>query len=120
MRQAIEPDYRYPFPPYPTGWYLLTDSRSLAPGEVRPLRYFGQDLVLFRSMAGTPVLFDAHCPHMGAHLGYGGLVDGECIRCPFHSWKFDSEGRCAEVGYGTTTHCLGLGSTRGRFMRQAG
>src|SRR5690606_8846727 len=32
-------------------------------------------------------------------LGYGGSVEGECIRCPFHRWKFDSDGRCVEVPF---------------------
>lgn len=91
--------YRYPFPPYPTGWYLVGESESLAPGEVRPLRYFGRDLVLFRTAAGEAVLLDANCPHMGAHLGYGGSVDGEGIRCPFHQWRFGVDGRANDVPY---------------------
>ena len=30
----------------------------------------------------------AHCPHMGAHLGFGGRVVGEAIRCPMHGFSF--------------------------------
>jgi phenylpropionate dioxygenase-like ring-hydroxylating dioxygenase large terminal subunit len=40
---------------------------------------------------------EAHCPHVGAHLGHGGRVVGECIRCPFHGWRFDGSGACVEV-----------------------
>jgi len=90
---------RYPFPPYPSGWYLLLESAALAPGQVRPVRYFGRDLALFRTEAGAPVLLDAHCPHMGAHLGYGGTVEGDGLRCPFHHWRFDGDGRCDDVPY---------------------
>jgi hypothetical protein len=43
----------------------------------------------------------AHCPHMGAHLGYGGRVVGECIRCPMHGFEFDPSGACVRTGYGT-------------------
>ncbi len=93
--------YRYPFSPYPTGWYLIAESSELAAGEVRPLRYFGRELVLFRARSGVPVLLDAHCPHMGAHLGYGGVVEGEGIRCPFHQWRFGTDGRLEEVPYQT-------------------
>ena len=39
----------------------------------------------------TPRVMDAHCPHLGAHLAVGGRVEGECLRCPFHGWKFDGE-----------------------------
>jgi phenylpropionate dioxygenase-like ring-hydroxylating dioxygenase large terminal subunit len=91
--------YRYPFPPYPDGWYLLVESASLRVGDVLPLHYFGRELVLYRTEGGRAVLADAHCPHMGAHLGYGGMIDGEGIRCPFHNWRFDAEGQCADVPY---------------------
>jgi phenylpropionate dioxygenase-like ring-hydroxylating dioxygenase large terminal subunit len=91
--------YRYPFAPYPDGWYLLVESASLGIGDVRALRYFGRDLVLFRTESGRAVLAEAHCPHMGAHLGYGGTIDGEGIRCPFHNWCFNAEGKCVDVPY---------------------
>ncbi len=92
---------RYPMSPFPDGWFLVTESASLATGEVRPIRYFGEDLVLFRNEAGTPVILDAHCPHMGAHFGFGGSVEGDGLRCPFHNWLFDSSGKCANVPYAT-------------------
>lgn len=43
----------------------------------------------------------AHCPHMGAHLGFGGRVIGEHIRCPMHGFEFDSTGACVRTGYDT-------------------
>jgi phenylpropionate dioxygenase-like ring-hydroxylating dioxygenase large terminal subunit len=39
---------------------------------------------------------EAHCPHMGAHLAEGRVEDEE-IRCFFHNWRFDAQGRCTEV-----------------------
>ena len=90
---------RFPFPPYANGWFQIAYSDELLPGEVRPLRYFGRDLVLFRTEAGAPYVLDAHCPHLGAHLGYGGKVEGEVIRCPFHAYTFDGLGACVEVPY---------------------
>jgi phenylpropionate dioxygenase-like ring-hydroxylating dioxygenase large terminal subunit len=105
MQRATHSDtsataYRYPFGPYPTGWYLALESAALAVGEVKPLRLFGRDLVAFRGTErGEAVILDAHCPHMGAHLGYGGSVDGDGLRCPFHRWRFDCSGRCDDVPY---------------------
>jgi phenylpropionate dioxygenase-like ring-hydroxylating dioxygenase large terminal subunit len=90
---------RYPFSPYPNGWFFALESRALPARGVVPLRYFGRDLVAYRSESGQAVVLDAHCPHLGAHLGYGGVVEGEGIRCPFHAWKFDLEGRCDDVPY---------------------
>jgi phenylpropionate dioxygenase-like ring-hydroxylating dioxygenase large terminal subunit len=92
--------YRYPFRPYPTGWYLALESAALRPGDVVPLELLGQDLVAFRSESGVATIVDAHCPHMGAHVGYGGVVEGEGIRCPFHAWRFGLDGRCDDVPYG--------------------
>ena len=34
----------------------------------------------------------AFCPHMGAHLGMGGVVVGNLLQCPFHGWSFDTSG----------------------------
>ena len=90
---------RYPFHPYPTGWFAVGFSDDLAPKTVRPLHYFGQDMVLFRTETGTAVVTDAHCPHLGAHLGYDSWVDGETIVCPFHQWQYGTDGKCVHVPY---------------------
>ena len=55
----MRPAGRYPFPPYPDGWFLICPSAELAPGQVRALRYFGTDLVLFRDASGRAVMVDA-------------------------------------------------------------
>ncbi len=90
---------RRPRQRYPIGWFQVAYSDEVAPGQVLPLRYFGRELVLFRGEGGQARVFDAYCPHLGAHLGYGGTVVGDTIRCPFHAWRFDGEGRCVEIPY---------------------
>ena len=91
---------RYPFTPYPIGWFRLAYSQDLKPEQVKRLHLFGRELVLFRTEAGQAVAADAHCPHLGAHLGVGGRVVGEAIRCPFHHWEFEaSSGRCTRIPY---------------------
>lgn len=61
----------------------------------------GQDLIAFRTESGQACVTDAFCPHMGAHFAYGGKIDGEIIRCPFHGFCFDTEGNCVKTGYGS-------------------
>ena len=96
----FEKGKRYPFP-VPNGWFVVAEAAGLLSGEVRPLYYFGRDLVLFRDEDGAAHVLDAHCQHLGANLAVGGKVEGACIRCPFHGWKFEGEsGRCAEIPYG--------------------
>jgi phenylpropionate dioxygenase-like ring-hydroxylating dioxygenase large terminal subunit len=94
---------RFPFPSYPAGWFCVGFSNELRKSDVRSLRYFGQDLICFRTQSGIAVVMDAHCPHLGAHLGYGGKVQGEQIQCPFHGWKFDKEGKCTFVPHAKRT-----------------
>jgi len=74
---------RFPMPRYPNGWAQVAYSEELPPGGVMPLQYFGRDLVLFRTESGAPQVLDAHCGHMGAHLGHGGRVEGDSIVCHF-------------------------------------
>ena len=85
--------------PIPFGWYALACSTDLAPGDVRPLYYFDEHLVLFRTEDGRAHVTAAFCPHLGAHIGHGGRVEGNAIICPFHGWRFDGEGVCVSVPY---------------------
>src|SRR3954452_19539881 len=64
-------------------------------GAPLPVRMFGEDLVLFRDDEGKPGLLGLHCPHRGADLSYGRLEDGG-LRCIYHGWLFDRNGRCLE------------------------
>ncbi len=96
----------YPLP-MPYGWFAVAFSDQLAAKQSKPLRYFDTDLVMFRTESGRAAVLDAYCPHLGAHLGYGiheevghgGRIEGETIVCPFHAWRFDTDGNCVEVPY---------------------
>jgi phenylpropionate dioxygenase-like ring-hydroxylating dioxygenase large terminal subunit len=90
---------RFPMARYPNGWFQVAYSEELPKGGVMPLRYFGKDLVLFRTETGEAKVLDAFCPHLGAHLGHGGKVNGQSIRCPFHAWEFNGAGECTAVPY---------------------
>lgn len=94
-RPAVSP---VPYQAIPFGWYAVARSRELPPAAVRTLRLFDRELVLFRTAGGEAALVDAYCPHLGAHLG-GGTVRGECLRCPFHGFEFQTDGRCARTPY---------------------
>jgi phenylpropionate dioxygenase-like ring-hydroxylating dioxygenase large terminal subunit len=73
---------------------LLEELQGARP--IRPVRLMGQNLVLFRDESGRLGLIDRDCPHRGADLAYGRLEDGG-LRCPFHGWLFDVDGRCLET-----------------------
>jgi len=93
-------------PPYPIGWFKVAISSDVKIGDVKELKVLGQELVLFRSAGtkdgknrGNVYILDGYCPHLGAHLGVGGTVQGDCIQCPFHGWQFNGDGKCASIPY---------------------
>ena len=78
------------------GWYWAIKAKKLPVGQVRAVSLLGKELAIFRNFKKQLIAVDAYCPHMGAHLAEG-RVEGEGIRCFFHNWKFDCEGKCIEV-----------------------
>jgi phenylpropionate dioxygenase-like ring-hydroxylating dioxygenase large terminal subunit len=70
---------------------VAADLRDL-PKKVRIL---GEDLILFRDRHGRAGLLYPRCMHRGTTLFYG-RVEERGIRCCYHGWLFDVEGRCLE------------------------
>jgi phenylpropionate dioxygenase-like ring-hydroxylating dioxygenase large terminal subunit len=88
-------------PPYPAGWFAFGFSGELPPGKLLARPFMGREVVVFRTQSGQAAAVDAYCPHLGAHFGFGGSVEGELLRCPFHGFCFDGQGNCVRTGYGT-------------------
>jgi phenylpropionate dioxygenase-like ring-hydroxylating dioxygenase large terminal subunit len=60
------------------------------------VKLLGEDLVAFRDTSGRLGLLDEHCPHRRASLFFG--RNEECgLRCVYHGWKFDVDGRCVDM-----------------------
>jgi phenylpropionate dioxygenase-like ring-hydroxylating dioxygenase large terminal subunit len=85
--------------PIPNGWFAVAWSKDLIVGGVQAIHYLNEDLVLFRTRSGEAKVLDAYCAHLGAHLGEGGRVISETVRCPFHGWQYDGAGKCVEIPY---------------------
>ncbi|MDC1295699.1 Rieske 2Fe-2S domain-containing protein [Myxococcota bacterium] len=83
----------------PTGWFQIGWSAEIPPGGVKPMKYFGEELVAFRTQSGRLSVLEPYCVHMGTHLGYGGKIRGECIACPYHGWEFDADGANTKIPY---------------------
>ncbi|TNE85005.1 MAG: aromatic ring-hydroxylating dioxygenase subunit alpha [Deltaproteobacteria bacterium] len=76
-------------------WYAIATSAELKRGRPLALKRFGRDLVLWRTDDGIAVT-DDRCPHRGASLSAGKVVDG-CIECPFHGFLFRPDGQCTRI-----------------------
>ncbi|HAD58813.1 MAG TPA: hypothetical protein DCG12_06190 [Planctomycetaceae bacterium] len=88
------------FSEFPASWYRLCSSDAVR-GKPFARDVFDRRLVAYRDQTGDVVVMDAICSHLGADLGLGNVV-GDCIECPFHGWKYGSDGRCREVPCATS------------------
>ena len=92
---------------YPLGWFIVAESKELDDGPMA-VRFFGQDLALYRGESGKPVMLDAYCSHMGTHLTAstsamivknGKQIEGDSIRCPYHGWRYNERGDVDDIPY---------------------
>jgi nitrite reductase/ring-hydroxylating ferredoxin subunit len=85
----------------PNGWFVVATSDELRAGKTLTTAFMSEELVLYRTAGGEARAVTPYCPHLGAHLGQCGHVEGETLRCGFHNFRFDGEGACVATGYGT-------------------
>lgn len=90
--------------PMPFGWFQVAWSDEVAPGTSIPLEAFGRHLVAWRDETGAAHVWDAFCPHMGAHFGHRATVEGETITCALHSWCFNADGTVLDIPYSDRTN----------------
>jgi 3-ketosteroid 9alpha-monooxygenase subunit A len=83
----------------PTGWFQVAWSDEIGIGDVHRMTYFDQEMIAWRAQSGQLTVMNAYCEHLGAHLGYGGHVEGEVLQCPFHGWQWNHEGRNVFIPY---------------------
>jgi 5,5'-dehydrodivanillate O-demethylase oxygenase subunit len=76
-------------------WLPVGFSHEIDSDAPKLVRWLGEDLLLFRDQFGQVGLTEPNCPHRGASLDYGWIEAGG-IRCCYHGWVFDVNGRCLE------------------------
>jgi phenylpropionate dioxygenase-like ring-hydroxylating dioxygenase large terminal subunit len=75
-------------------WHPVAASAKLKDLPVA-VKVLGEELVLFRDRRGNPGLVYPRCIHRGTSLFYG-RVEEAGIRCCYHGWLFDTQGKCLE------------------------
>jgi phenylpropionate dioxygenase-like ring-hydroxylating dioxygenase large terminal subunit len=76
-------------------WYPIATSCRVGRRPVS-VRRLGRAIVLWRDGDGRLRAHAARCPHRGADLGLGRVVDGR-LECPYHGFAFAADGRCTTV-----------------------
>jgi phenylpropionate dioxygenase-like ring-hydroxylating dioxygenase large terminal subunit len=76
-------------------WHPVAMSSELQDLPVA-VRIMGEDLVVFRDRGARVGLLARHCSHRGTSLEFG-IVSDRGIRCCYHGWRFDVDGRILET-----------------------
>ncbi len=77
-------------------WYIACESYQLKSDKPLPARIMDEWIVLFRDKSGNPVAMQDRCLHRSARLSTG-LVDDGHISCPYHGWKYNSQGEVTSI-----------------------
>ncbi|MCB0035889.1 MAG: aromatic ring-hydroxylating dioxygenase subunit alpha [Anaerolineales bacterium] len=76
-------------------WYAIALKEEVTSTPMR-MTVLGQELVLYRDTKNNPVVMSDLCVHRGGALSEG-FLEGDCIRCPYHGWKYKPDGECIEI-----------------------
>ena len=92
---------RFPFTPFPSGWYFFELSRNMPAGRLVGRQWLGRDVVGWRGAGGDLCIAHAFCSHLGAKLtpdAGGSIRDGNLV-CPFHGFTYDTSGTCVATPF---------------------
>ncbi len=81
---------------YLQNWNPLMLAADLTFGKIIRKDFLGTRVIVYRDTNGKPVVQSAYCPHVGADLAEGCLIDG-AVRCAYHHWKFGPDGKCVDI-----------------------
>lgn len=74
-------------------WQPIAAAVELDNAWTKRVRLLGEDLVLFKDRQGRRGLIAEQCPHRRASFAHG-IPTADGIRCPYHGWEFNREGKC--------------------------
>jgi phenylpropionate dioxygenase-like ring-hydroxylating dioxygenase large terminal subunit len=85
--------------PMPFGWFQVAWSDEVPIGTSKPLVAFDKHLAAWRDENGEAHVWDAFCPHLGAHFGYRAEIKGDAITCALHGWSYGPDGKVVDIPY---------------------
>lgn len=82
-------------------WYVAALSSELKPGKLQRRVMLDEPVLLGRTRDGQAFALRDVCPHRAAPLSAGRIVvqpgAGEVVECPYHGWRFGTDGVCAAI-----------------------
>lgn len=80
----------------PNQWYAVLESREVRVGKPVGVTRLGEPMVFWRDTQGKITCAVDRCPHRGAALSAGKVIDGH-VQCAFHGFEFDRTGQCVLI-----------------------
>ncbi len=81
---------------YFQAWYPICLSEELPKGKILGVDFLNSRIMAYRDKDGKAVVQSSYCPHLGADISGGEMVEGE-VRCPYHHWRFNASGVCSHI-----------------------
>ena len=78
-------------------WYMTGLSSGLAPGAMRRDMLLGEPVLVGRTHDGRAFAVRDICPHRGVPLSAGKILSENTVECPYHGWRFKSDGVCSAI-----------------------
>ncbi|MEC9153178.1 MAG: aromatic ring-hydroxylating dioxygenase subunit alpha [Pseudomonadota bacterium] len=77
-------------------WYFAHRGDQLKRSSMVSKTLLGKTILIARDADGLPFAVQDICPHRGIPLSKG-TFDGREIKCCYHGWSFNREGRCTAI-----------------------
>lgn len=77
-------------------WYIACLLEELEIQNPMKRKIVNHDLVIFKTKSGKIGVIEDRCCHRNVNLSLGEVKD-ECIKCAYHGWEFDIEGKCTHI-----------------------
>ncbi len=99
-------------------WYFAALGSDLKPGKLQRYEMLGEPVLIGRARSGEVYGLRDVCPHRAAPLSAGRLVaeagGREAVECPYHGWRFRTDGVCSAVPSLTRDQEVDIGRIRVR------
>lgn len=77
-------------------WYYAAPSHELKRGATIHRTILNEPVLLGRGADGKVFALRDTCPHRGTLLSRGAF-DGHEVQCPYHGWRFGTDGQCTAI-----------------------
>jgi 5,5'-dehydrodivanillate O-demethylase len=77
-------------------WWPVAFADEVGGPRPKKVQLLGEEFVLFRDGSGRLGMIEPQCAHRRAPMEYG-RVEQDGIRCCYHGWLWNAEGRCLET-----------------------